>query len=225
MNINKDLALFYGILLGDGMIGKYKRKNRMGYINTIYISLNSNDMEFVDLVLSPVIKKLINKEIKIKKLPNKNALVIRIYNIELFKKLEDMGFPLGVKGEKLIIPEYFFKKNLIKYIIQGFFATDGSFVLTKNPNKYYPRIESKTTHPILMRQIYDYLCFVGMKGALYEYKGKMSERWKKQYRFQFNGYNNLNLFRHKIGFVNPKHEHRFHDFIEYLGKYSGTAEI
>ena len=141
-----------------------------------------------------------------------------IFDKKLFELIHSYDFPIGKKGQKLLIPRFFYEKGLVKYAVQGFMATDGSLVLTKNPNKFYPRIESVVIHKNFLKQVYDYLISIGLNGAYYLAKSKPDPRWKicqDKYRFQFNGKNNLLLFEKLIGFINPKHKKKFDYFIKY----------
>lgn len=224
MEINEEFALFYGILLGDGSIGKYgykKYKNKFNY--NINITCNAlDDWPFTNKVILPILKEITGKEIFPRKDIDRNSIRINFSNKPLFYFLKGIGFPVGKKGQNLIIPSIFYEKNLIKYIIQGFFATDGCICLTKNPNKYYPRIESQTIHKKMILQIKDYLEFLGMKGKFYDCKSKPSLHFKNvqaRYKFQFNGKENLLLFEKHIGFVNPKHKDRFSNFLKYSETY------
>ncbi|NCN98745.1 hypothetical protein COU62_00095 [Candidatus Pacearchaeota archaeon CG10_big_fil_rev_8_21_14_0_10_35_219] len=61
-----------------------------------------------------------------------NGYVFNFTDYRLFDLIHPYGFPIGKKGRKVTIPDYFYETGLIRYIIQGFFATDGSLVLTKN---------------------------------------------------------------------------------------------
>lgn len=122
--------------------------------------------------MSPLLKGLINKVPSIKTRKNCKAIDILIYNKNLFDKIRSLGFSVGKKGPKLTIPDYFIDKNLMKLIIAGFMATDGSLVLTKNPNKYYPRIEGNGISEKLIKQIKDYLVNIGMKSSFYLAKRK-----------------------------------------------------
>jgi len=224
LKINRDLALFYGIMLGDGCIGLYKckgYKNKYNY--NLDLSCNAfDDWPFINNIVLPLLKRLTERDILPRKSTPNNAIRINFCNKELFYYLKKLDFPIGKKLNKPFIPKIFYEKNLVKYIIQGFFATDGCLVLTKNPNKYYPRLESRTTQKILISQIKEYLVELGMKGYFYDSKSKPNPKWKtfqKQYKFQFNGRENLILFRKLIGFVNPKHQERFENFLDYSKRY------
>ena len=107
-------------------------------------------------------------------------------------------------------------------------ATDGCLVLTKNPNKYYPRVEATSISENLLREIYQYLIGVGMEGHFYLAKrvhlGKTFPNRANCYRFQFNGKTNLNKFEKEIGFINPKSIGRFMDFFKYSDDYDSIIK-
>ncbi len=224
MKIDKDFGLLYGILMGDGCIGKYKYKefrNKYNYNISIICNL-LDDIPFFNEIVGPLILRLTGRKIKYRYRKDYNCITYNFCNKELFYKLENTGFPVGKKGPNMIIPNIFFKNNLIKQVVQGFFSTDGSLVLTKNPNKYYPRLESQAIHKFLMLQIHEYLSKTGMKGHFYKCKSKPDPRFKmvqQKYKFQFNGNENLLIFKDKVGFVNPKHQERFKKFMNYSENY------
>ena len=158
--------------------------------------------------------------IKIRKIDN--SIEFNFTDIKLFDLIRSFGFPIGKKGDRLFIPKIFYDKHLVEYVISGFFATDGSIVLTRNPNKYYPRLEAHVISKTLLREIYDYLIKLGMKGGFYLSKSKPDPRWlisQDKYRFQFNGKKNLLFFHQEIGFANPKYEEKFYNFINYSSEY------
>lgn len=225
LTVEEKFALFYGVMLGDGCLSLYKNKEGR---NFFAISISGNyydDQDFYLFVLLPLINSLRTnkKPIKIKKRIDQGKLEILFCDKKLFNKVNFFGFPIGKKGTILEIPKAFFRNGLLKYTIQGFFATDGSIVLTKNPNKYYPRIEACGISKKLISQICEFLNYLGMNGKFYVAKRiKKHSKWKKiqqQYRFQFNGSNNLILFNNLIGFVNPKHRRKFTKFMDYRRNY------
>lgn len=183
---------------------------------------SEDDKNFFENILSPLLKNFTNKPINIKTRRDCFAIDILLYNKELFDRINSFGFPIGKKGPNIRIPKYFYNKNLIIYLVAGFMATDGSFVLTKNPNKYYPRIEGNGISKKLIKQIHEYLTKIGMEGHFYLAKRKninSSYNCQQQYRFQFNGLKNLLLFQKVIGFANPKYEEKFINFIKYESEY------
>jgi len=224
LNYDERFALFYGIMLGDGCLSLVNNKKKF---ISITCSLD-DDLPFFQKVVSILLREFRGKETNIKFRKACRAIDFNFTDKKLFDLIHFKGFPIGKKGPNLIIPDFFYEKCLLKYIVQGFFATDGSLVLTKNPNKFYPRIEGNGISKNLIFQISDYLREIGMKGKFYEAKGKKSNFDKgfsqKQYRFQFNGKENLLLFNEKIGFVNPKHTLKFNNFLRYDKEYDDNIK-
>ena len=224
MNSGRGFALLYGIMLGDGCISRYITKERGERCSVCISGDYYGDWKFYEGILIPLLKSLGRKSVTIKKRPNNGTLEINFPDKRLFDLFVDNKFPVGKKGTQLEIPKIFYKDDLIREVIQGFFSTDGSVVLTKNPNKFYPRLEGHGISPKLILQIKEYLNKLGMKGHFYECKrSKMYSRWKtaqRQYRFQFNGEENFVKFNNLIGFVNPKHKRKFQEFLKYSKKYN-----
>jgi len=219
LNYEEKFALLYGIMLGDGCLSLVKGKKKF---ISITCSLD-DDLPFFQEVVSFLLKNFRDKNTNIKIRKNYGAIEFNFIDAKLFDLISSKGFPIGKKGSNLFIPEMFYKDNLLKNIVQGFFATDGSLVLTKNPNKFYPRIEGNGISKRLISQISDYLKKTGMKGNFYDAKRKKvyfdKHLHQKQYRFQFNGKKNLLLFNEKIGFVNPKQAIKFNNFLRYDEEY------
>ncbi|MFW6026985.1 MAG: LAGLIDADG family homing endonuclease [Candidatus Woesearchaeota archaeon] len=229
MRLEEKFALLFGIMLGDGCLSHYFGKKRDREFFTVSITGSyHDDEEFYNNVLVPLLEFFSDKNIKVKERPKRGSREIICYDKSLFKKIKNFGFPVGKKGSDLSIPEIFYEKELLSYIVSGVFATDGSLVLTKNPNKYYPRLELHCISGDMASQIHKYLNNLGMNGHIYKYKlsGK-DNKWNyvhRRYRFQFNGRKNLNLFKELIGFANFKHEKRFHNFVEYSKEYDNKIK-
>lgn len=225
-------ALFYGVMLGDGCLSYYTQKRESGRLREFFsvcITGNIDDAPFYTSVVIPIFKLLINRNVKLKYRKSCSAIDLLISNKKLFDKIQSYGFPVGKKGSNISIPDYFYECNLTRFVVAGFMATDGSLVLTKNPNKYYPRIEGNGISKKLIQQIKEYLSNADLKGSFYlaKRKSRFYPNWQQQYRFQFNGKDNLMTFNEKIGFVNPKHQKKFEDFLSYNERYDrkikGTA--
>ncbi len=222
--IDKDFALLYGIMLGDGCLSRYVTKE--GYTrNCLVISGSSlDDVPFFENLIRPILKKLRGRDLNIKFKKDCNGIEFNFLDKELFEFLSKTGFPIGKKLDRLFIPKIFYDMDLVSYVVAGFFATDGSLVLTKNPTKYYPRLEIHVISKTLLKEVYDYLLSLGFKGAFYKCKrvnvspGAYNELHQK-YRIQFNGKNNLLLFENKIGLVNPKYKEKFDTFLLYDKNY------
>ncbi len=228
MKREEAFALLYGIMLGDGCISQYKTKEgRERYVICITGDYYT-DKKFYDKVIVPILKKLGRKSVKIKTRLQNGTIEINFPDRTLFNEIFKAEFPIGKKGINLKISDYFFEKNLINKVIQGFFATDGCIVLTKNPNKFYPRLEGHGIAKKLLIQIKDELIKKGLNGKFYMCKrNKKDTRWKtaqQQYRFQFNGEKNLMLFDKLVGFINPKHKKKAEVFIKYSKEYNNLLK-
>jgi len=222
LNDEQRFALFYGIMLGDGCLSQYNTKDGRERFVISITGHAIDDKLFYDNILTGLLKSFGRTSVSVKIRKDCNALEINFPDKDLFNKIHFYGFPIGKKGPNISIPKYFFDNNLSKYVVAGFMATDGSLVLTKNPNKYYPRIEGNGISKKLIKQIFNYLSSAGMEGAFYLAKRKAPNsvyNVQQQYRFQFNGRENLLLFKEQIGFVNFKHQNKFHQFLEYCEKY------
>lgn len=203
LKLTKNFAILYGIMLGDGCLSLVLGKKK-----TISITGNSNDdIPFFNNIIKPILKGLINKDIPIKFRKNENTIDLNFVNKKLFDFIHSYGFPIGKKGNQLFIPKIFYDEKLVKYILQGFFATDGSLVLTDNNGTLYPRVEANGVAKILIKEISDYLNSVGIKSNFYLAKRRVQIGYlnlQEQYRIQINGKDNLKKYVKFIGFVNPK---------------------
>jgi len=201
---SKKLAVIYGILLGDGYLSKVGTKHYF-----IHIAGNiKDDFKFFKGVIKPILENFVDNKIRINKRIKQRELQILFTNKKLFKFLNNIGFPIGKKGSKLIIPDYFNNKSL-KYITQGYFATDGSLVITNNNGIMYPRIEFSSISKPLLLQVLDYLRGIGMQGNCYTSKTYSNKKYHTSYRIQFNGKKQLKMFMEKIGFINIKHKEKY----------------
>ena len=212
MKVNKDFALLYGIMLGDGCLSLINKKRKFLVISSCFY----DDMDFVKSIISPLLEKLIGNRVNFKLRPKNGVIEFNFINSILFDFISSFGFPIGKKGIELEIPSVFYKKRLLKYVVKGYFATDGSLVFTKNPNLLYPRLEASSISKKLMEQICKFFNDNGIKCNLYLRKSK-NWKWNQQYRIQSNGKVNLRLFNQKIGFLNPKHYRKFEGFMAALG--------
>lgn len=221
LNDDEKFALFYGIMLGDGCLSYYVDREGVNRF-TLAISGGTEDKPFFKEIIIPLLAGLGRKSSSIKYKKDCNGIELNFPNRSIFEKVNSYGFPVGKKGPNITIPKYFYDNELVKFVVAGFMATDGSLVLTKNPNKYYPRIEANGISKTLIEQIHAFLISIGMNGAFYFAKRKninSTYNVQKQYRLQFNGKKNLILFHDLIGFANPKYEEKFQTFVLYEDEY------
>lgn len=215
LKLNKNFAILYGIMLGDGCL-TLTCKNK----KTIFIAGSiKDDIPFFNNIIKPIINSFIDKEIPIRFRPKIGSINLNFVKNSLFDFITGFGFPVGKKGNRLFIPKQFYERNLVKYVVQGFFATDGSLVLTNNNGTLYPRVEANGIAKDLIKEISIFLNSKGINCRFYEAKRKNHDwkTWQQQYRIQINGKKNLKKFVKVIGFINPKQ-------IERLQYYYGSGE-
>lgn len=198
-----NLSILYGILLGDGCLSKIKEK----YHFISIVGHIIDDLSFFEQIIRPILESFTKKKILIRKRIKQRKIEILLSNKNLFNLLAQLEFPIGKKGINLKIPSIF--RNNLKFIIQGYFGTDGSLVLTNNNGTSYPRIEFSSISKPLLNQVLMFLRNQGMRGNLYISHTYPNKNWNTLYRLQFNGKANLMLFRKKIGFINPKQEIKY----------------
>lgn len=220
LKLTKNFAILYGIMLGDGCLSLVYGKKK-------FVSITGNskdDVPFFNDIVKPILKRLINKDIPIKFRKNENTIDLNFVNKNLFDFISSFGFPVGKKGDQLFIPKIFYDKKLVKYVLQGFFATDGSLVLTDNNGTLYPRIEANGIAKKLIKEISDYINSLGIKCNFYLAKRKIQTGYlnrQEVYRIQINGKDNLKRYVKLIGFINPKQIER----LRYYCKKNGCSKI
>jgi hypothetical protein len=200
---DSSLAILYGILLGDGCLSNT--------CNNYAISITGNihdDEPFYNKVVIPIFSKIRGKATKYRKRPKYGKIEINVTDKKMFYFLKSLGFPVGKKLDRIFIPRIFYERKLVKLVISGIFATDGSLVKANNNGTLYPRIEIQSKCFRMLNQIKDYLIENGMKGNVY----KNNNKYGPVYRLEFPGRNNLEKFINVIGFINPKHLYKYNTF-------------
>ena len=92
-------------------------------------------------------------------------------------------------------------KKLGKYVLRGYFDTDGSVVLTNNNGTLYPRLEMKISPSPMQRQLQILL-------NKYDFHYQTHNIGKGKVRIQMNGKNALRKWSTLIGFSNLKHRRK-----------------
>jgi hypothetical protein len=201
--VSARLAILYGIMLGDGCLSNSSNK--------YFISIAGNlhdDEPFYEKIVIPIFSEVRGKATKYRKRPKHGKIEINVTDKKMFYYLKSLGFPVGKKLDRIFIPEIFYKKNLVKFVISGIFATDGSIVKANNNNTMYPRIEIQSKCFRLLNQIKYFLIENKMKGNVY----KIKNNYGLVYRLEFPGRNNLEKFIKVIGFINTKHLSKYNTF-------------
>jgi hypothetical protein len=210
--MNGDMALFFGIMLGDGCLSQYnKGRARCVIVTCGYPS----DREFFYGTVLPLANKLRNKPARWREVPSDGRLEINFCDKRLFSILKELGFPVGVKGRRLSIPTALYDNKFIKKIIAGLYATDGSFIVADNNGIDYPRIELHSISHGLLSQVQTKLQEQGVHANLNTIN---RTKWGIIYRLDINGKTNVSKFEKKIRLVNPKHKAKFDRFFRTAAK-------
>ncbi|MBR9700113.1 hypothetical protein GOV09_06660 [Candidatus Woesearchaeota archaeon] len=197
-----EFYILYGTMLGDGCLSRFGKHH---YALSISGHL-TDDSPFLNKIAG-ILTKIRGKATPVRNRPKEGKVEINIADKELFTTFQNLGFPVGKKGNTLHIPTLI-NTDKYKYLIQGYFATDGCLVIANNNGIAYPRIEFSGISRKLLEQVLHYLIDIGMQGDLYVNK-VYSNHYFTKYRLQFSGKRNLSVFISKIGFINPKHVEKY----------------
>ena len=158
LKIDKFFCEFYGALMGDGCISKFKDWEDKERI-VIYISgnkeLNSNYLKYL--------QNRIRREFKVYvyfyEYKNQNLCFLSIKHKDLASFLSKFGFPIGLKYGKLKIPKKILHLpwGTKKRLIRGLFDTDGSICAKKREDYKYPQISISSKDQIVLKQLYSLL--------------------------------------------------------------------
>jgi intein/homing endonuclease len=192
--IGEDLALFLGIMWGDGWavnrkIAALKGQWRLGIVEDDKIIIDNCVLLSKRLFGVPF--QICDRKTKYEAYLNSKI----IYEIltSIFK------FPDGEKKGKLRIPAKILQsRNLIIPFLRGLFSTDGKFVLYKN----YPRIELNSATLELIKDVEKALKKLGFAPTIYTWKRKGGNKLHGLY---LNGENQVKLFYKKINFIGRKY--------------------
>ena len=208
--LNKELAEFYGILLGDGCISKFYSQNRNKEIIRID-GHGTDDLEYYKHI-QKIIKTITKRDINVKKRKHKNAIFLTFSNKKFSGFLNSkLGFPYG-KKVGMTINQELLKKESIKYVLRGLFDTDGSIYFTKNnwkrEERTYPIIELSSHNNNLLNQLLKILRERKFNPILSHYKDSIKLHGKKQ----------VTKWMDEIGSSNP-HKKSKYSIWEKHGKY------
>tara|TARA_Y100000034_G_C6824905_1_gene371852 strand:- start:104 stop:1081 length:978 start_codon:yes stop_codon:yes gene_type:complete len=209
IDISNPLFLeFYGVLLGDGWIGRYTWKNTT--INMVGISGHAKlDRQFL-LYCKKNIKTLFDRDAYFKEKPKYNAIELQISHKQLLNTLnKKFGFPIGKKiNLKISDVIYSLGYDKVRHTIRGIFDTDGSFYLDKTPVRNpYPCISIQMKAPVLINQLYNILIKQDFRVVYRENKNMITLKGRKQ----------LNKWMDEIGSSNPKHLNKINALVAQSG--------
>ena len=216
LNYEQRFALLYGVLLGDGCLSRYKTKDGRERKMLIVTGSYDDDAEFFDSIVAPLFCSFTDTLPKIKLRHKYGAREIAVSNKELFAKIESVRFNAGKKKD-IPIPSIF-NDNLINFVLAGLFATDGCLTIVNNNGTKYPRMFFTAALPTAFYKITEYLNNNEISASCYTRKfikihEKAFKKTKTHYVISSNGPKNAGKFRELIGFINPKHEARYQNYL------------
>ncbi len=189
MNNKEKIAEFVGIMLGDGYIS-YPKTPR------IKIALNSIvDKEYLQFVYN-LLREIFNTKVIIEHRKNENTSNLYMFERRIIRHIiNNIGLVPSPKWERAIIPKWIIDEKLEKFVLRGYFDTDGSVVLTNNNGVLYPRLEMKVSPSPMQEQFITILKNYKFNFGSYAIgKGKV--------RIQLNGKKELKKWNEIIDFSN-----------------------
>ncbi len=156
LNINESFCEFYGALMGDGCLSRFKRSDCNAYRYAIIITGDKNlDKDYHENYLSNIIKNEFKIKPYIYLVPNINTRKLILYNTQLFLALEKISFPVGEKGKRLKIPDSLMSLDwdFQKLVLRGLFDTDGSIYARKDEGYKYLHVTISSISEDLINQI------------------------------------------------------------------------
>ncbi len=191
--LDKDLALFLGILWGDGWISKREVAEKKWNWR---IGIVEDDI--------PLIKHFIiltEKVFSIKsKIHDRKTYLEAYFNSRIVYEFLNKiyGFPDGKKIGRLYIPKVIADSNeLVSSFLAGVFSTDGKFVVYRD----YPRIGVDSATLIFIEDIKNTLIKLKFKPTFYTWNRK---KGNKLYGLYLSGFEQVTVFHEKIGFIGEK---------------------
>ncbi len=217
--ITPELCEFIGVLIGDGFLAEYPRKNHPG-LKHRYIEIAGHfehDRHYFCEYLIPLIVRNFNVKPRFYECP-KNTIRLKINSHKIFLEIRDnFEFPVGPKSYKIKIPEKIINSNKenLYACIRGIWDTDGCIFFDKrerykNP---YPRLTIQIASKPLQAQL---ISILSKDFKLHYGCGKEPKR-----NFvEIYGHDQLRKWISLIGFSNQKHLQRLRgSVVEYhLGK-------
>lgn len=205
ITLNEFFCEFYGLLLGDGCISRYKdyeKKERY----SIYISGNKK----LDSLYLKEMKKRIKEKYGLYayyyEYKDRNVCVLSIKNKGLCLDLNSQfEVPIGLKYDKLKINKKVLGRpwRIKKFFLRGLFDSDGSIYAKKNEGYRYPIISIRSKNKKFLEEI----CILLRKQ---NYPAYFSD-WNVSVR----GIKNINRWFRDIGSSNQRNILKYEYFLKY----------
>lgn len=209
IDLNKDLAEFIGIIIGDGHINK---KGRNYYFKIVGNPVD--EIEYYEFV-ADLASKILSRKIKPRLQDKGRSYGISFNSNLLGNKLISLGIPYGKKSDIVYIPDIISSNDdFVIPCLRGIFDTDGCLTLKKRYRSipYYPVITFKSASKKLITQISKIMINLGIKHSLVLNHKTYDKRSNKIYTGNYlhiNGYLNVSKWFKLIGTSHPKIKRKF----------------
>lgn len=126
----EDLALFLGMLSGDGHLSIHNKRRSLNTYYDYCTGFCNTDKKIIESFADLFYKTFnVKGNFYPRDRPNRKRIYeFNSYSRKVFDKIKNFGFPVGVKRDKLRIPEIIkkgSKEEKLSFLF-GFFITDGS---------------------------------------------------------------------------------------------------
>ncbi len=157
--ITDPILEIYGALMGDGCLSLSKKKDGKEEYWIVFSGHKVLDKDYHENYLVPLVKQEFKANLGTLEKKKNLGRETRAKNKRFFIQLAKMGFPIGKKGNRLNIPQKFYKLKWErkKWIVRGIFDTDGCISARKDEHYRYPHIIISSKSKDLLDQIYSML--------------------------------------------------------------------
>lgn len=159
IKLNKLFCEFYGALLGDGCITRYKDDRGFEKFQIILTCNKKLDSEYLQSWKEKLLKEY-NLYTYYHEIENKNVCQLTIRNKNFSLELNRrFAVPIGIKYDQLTISKKILKLpwEKKKFAIRGLLDTDGLIFARKDENYRYPHIAITSKNKDFLNQIKDLL--------------------------------------------------------------------
>ena len=195
--LNKELAYFVGLFIGDGFTNKYNRYYLIQFTgNKLY------EKDYYEKNIIPISQKLFNIKPLIKEMKDSNTIRINIYSKDLFLLLTSrFKIKKGFKSHTVVIPDEILNasQEIILSCIAGIYDAEGCFYFDKrkvykNP---YPAINLHISSINLINQISKVFSESGIKHSI--------SSKNLSHQLYIYGKSNIEDFFVRVPVINPKY--------------------
>jgi intein/homing endonuclease len=210
--LNPDLAYLIGVQIGDGCLRKGSRKqNKSVEYSMGYDGHHINDREWYELILKNLIKKLFNKDVKLRS-SNKGTVTIRFRSKAIFTFLNKVCNISESPKTNIKIPNIIFNSDeeIKRAFLRGLADTDFSLTFKRREKKaYYPVIDFQTNSKSLHKDTKKLVQGLGFRAVAHYRKSVRYEKVHDSYYIQISGRDQLKKWMEEVNPASFNHITRY----------------